>query len=242
MFLPTLLTLLVLCSPAGTPEPRGAFDSVVPLLPGGYASGRVSIHVYSVPMPQATPTELVGDLVARTGMPITESHGVRIQLTLPDDLRFESMEARVVDGLVLRPQGRSFIGRVGNALVSVLRLLFVGRLISATDELVVSGAVWAAALGSPDVADEVVRISTSEFLSLKRDAPTFSDHGNYVVLRSMLALSPWTELVDIQLTCFDRVSGKQVGFLIPRLSLHGEEEPESAPTRTTSSRVAMADL
>lgn len=230
MLLSSLLALAVLAAPAEADQLRGSFDSVVPRLPGGYDAGRVSIRVHTVAMPEASSPALVGEVVSRTGLMITETQGARIEVILPEDVEFESMRARIVDGLVLQPQERSFIGKVGNALVSLLRMLLVGRLISATDDLVVPGAAWAMALGAPDPQDELVRLSTSETLFVDREASSFSDHGPFVVCRAMLALSPWTELVDIQLRCTDRVSGKMVEFLIPRLALHHNETPEPGET------------
>lgn len=233
-----LFALLFLVAPATAQTPRGSFDSVVPSLPDGYGTGRVSIRVHAVPLPQDSSSALAGDLFARTGVAITETHGVRIELVLPADLRFESMHARVVDGLVLQPEGRSFLGQVGSALVSLLRLLLVGRLVTATDDLVVSGAAWAAALGAPDPQEELVRLNSSETLSVDRSASAFSDHGAFVVCRALFAFSPWTELVDIQLRCTDQVTGKPVAFLIPRLSLH--PEPDREPARGAESRLAAA--
>jgi hypothetical protein len=227
--LSSLLALTVLATPQAD-EPRGSFDSVVPHLPGGYGPGRVSIRVHAVQLPETISAALVGDLVARTGVPITETQGVRIEITLPDDVRFASMQARVVDGLILEPQERSLLGRVGSALVSLLRLLLVGRMISAADELAIPGAAWAAALGAPDADEELVRLSTSETLSADRDASAFSEHGSRIVYRSMLALSAWTELVDIRLCCHDRVSGKPVAFFIPRVPLHADPATPKGPS------------
>lgn len=238
MLLSSLLALAVLSVPVDADPPRGIFDSVVPRLPDGYGPGRVAIRVHTVQMPQSALPTLVGDLVARTGMAITETQGVRIEVTLPDDVEFDSMQARIVDGLVLQPQRRSFLKRVGSTVVSLLRFLIVGRLISATDDLAISGAAWAVALGAPHPQDELLRLSTSDTLFVNRDASTFSDHGNFTVCRAMLALSPWTELVDIQLRCRDRTSGEQVAFIIPRLPLHDNATPE--PNRTTNSRLVMA--
>jgi len=227
VLLSSLLVFAILSVPAATDQPRGSFDSVVPELPGGYGPGRVSIRVHAVQMPQSSSPALIGDLVARTGVTITETQGVRIEMTLPDDVRFESMRARVVDGLVLQPQQRSFIGRVGTVLVSLLRILLVGKLVSAADDLSVTGAVWATALGIPDTDDEIVRLSTSETLSFGRDASAFSDHDGVAIYRTMLALSPWTELTDIELRCTDQTSGEKVAFFIPRLVLHGNELPDA---------------
>jgi hypothetical protein len=209
--------------------PRATFESVVPRMPGGYGPGRVAIQVHTVPVPAPASPALVGDLIARSGVAITETQGVRIEVTLPEEVRFESLEARVVDGLVLESRQRSFFGHVGDALLSLLRILVVGRLISATDELTVPGAAWAAALGAPDAEEELVRLATSESLRVERDAPTFSDHGRFVVCRSVIALSPWTELVDIKLSCRDEVSGKPVAFLIPRLALHDYDTRDPDP-------------
>lgn len=238
MLLSSLLALAVLSTPAATDQLRGSFDSVVPRLPGGYGTGRVALRVHAVPLPEASTPPLVGELISRTRMMITDAQGVRIEVVLPREVEFESIEARVVDGLVLEPQERSFLGRVGHAVVSLLRILLVGRLISATDDLAVSGAAWALALGVPDTEDELVRLSTSEALSIDRGESSFSDHGSFVVCRSMLAFSPWTELVDIQLRCRDRTTGRQVEFLIPRLPLHRNATPESP--QEAQWRVVMA--
>lgn len=232
MLLSSLLALALLATPTPVETPRGSFDSVVPRLPGGYGPGRVSIRVLTVPMPASGSAGLVGDLFARTGLPITGTEGVRVEIMVPGDVRFESLRADVVDGLVLEPERRSFLARVGNALVSLLRILFVGRLVSSADELAIPGAVWATALGAPNAEEEIVRLSTSEQLSIDRDASAFSDHGDRVVYRTMLALSPWTELVDVQLSCTDRTSGARVGFTIPRLPLH-PESPDGAPHQDT---------
>ena len=226
MIFSSLIALAVLSSPGGAELPRGTFDSVVPRLPGGYGPGQVSIRVHAVQMPQSSSNALVGDLVARTGVAVTETQGIRMEMVLPDDVDFESLRARVVDGLVLQPRQRSLLGRVGSAVVSLLRILLVGRLISATDDLAMSGAVWAAALGTTSAEDEIVRLSTTDELVVDRSAPTFSDHGEVVICRSMLALSPWTELVEIELRCRDLVSGKRVSFFIPRLPLHGNARQE----------------
>jgi hypothetical protein len=234
----SLLALALLAAPADTDPLRGTFDSVVPRLPGGYGPGPVSIRVHTVEIPASASPTLVGDLIARTGVAITETQGARIELVLPDDVTFDSMRARIVDGLALQPQNRSFIGRVGDVLVSLLRILLVGRLVSATDELSVSGAVWTAALGAPSTEDELVRLSTSDTLHFDRDSSTFSDHAGIVVCRTMLGLSPWTELVDIELRCTDRVSGESVGFVIPRLPLHRNARPE--PNREANWQLVMA--
>ena len=225
MLLSSLFALAVLSSSTAAGAPRGSFDSVVPRLPDGYGPGRVSIRVHTVPIPESVSPALVGDLFGRTGLPITEMQGVRIELLLPDEVEFASMQARVVDGLVLEPQRRSFLGRVGGVVVSLLRFLLVGRLISSADDLSLPGAAWAAALGAPDPDEELVRLSTSETLTIERGAGGFSDHGGVVVYRTVLALSPWTELVDLQLRCRDRTNGQTVEFLIPSLSLRGDGVP-----------------
>lgn len=234
----SLLALALFAAPANVDPLRGTFDSVVPRLPGGYGPGPVSIRVHTVELPASAMPALIGDLVARTGVAITETQGARIELVLPDDVTFESMQARIVDGLVLEPQSRSFIGRVGDVLVSLLRILLVGRLVSATDELSVSGAVWTAALGAPTTEDELIRLSTSDTLHFDRDSSTVSDHAGIVVCRTMLALSPWTELVDVELRCTDRVSGDSVGFVIPRLPLYRNVPPE--PNREANWKLVMA--
>ena len=125
----------------------------------------------------------------------------------------------------------------GGALLSILRLILVGQLIDAADDLAVSGVAWAAALGIPSPDDELVKLSTSEALTVRRGASTFSDHGEFSVCRAMLALSPWTELVELRLRGRDLTTGKEVAFLIPRLQLHGEAMPE--PDTTDAARWAM---
>ncbi|RKZ07662.1 hypothetical protein DRQ32_09850 [bacterium] len=227
MLMPSILALVVLSAPAGVDPPRGTFDSIVPRLPGGYGSGPVSIRVHTVPLPESASPALVSDLISRTGTVFTETQGVRIEIVLPKDVDFESLQARVIDGLVLEPQRRSLIGHLGNALVSLLRILLVGQLVTATNDLAISGAAWAVALGAPNAEKELIRLSTSETLFVDREAATFSDHSGFVICRSMLAFSPWTELVNIELRCTDRTTGKEELFIIPRLALHHNATPNS---------------
>ena len=233
MLLSSLVALALLSAPATNDRPRASFDSVVPRLPDGYGPGRVSIRVHATAIPTAATDALVGDLFSRTGLAITETQGVRIEIVVPEEVRFESIEARVVDGLVLQPEKRSLLGRVGSAVLSILRILLVGQLIDAADELAVSGVAWAAALGIPDPDDELVKLSTSEKLSIERGADMFSDHGSFSVCRAMLALSPWTELVEVELRGRDRTTGEEVAFFIPRLPLHGEERPVPEANETS---------
>jgi hypothetical protein len=241
VLLPSLLALALLSSPAGAEPLRGSFDSVVPRLPGGYGPGRVCIRVHTVPLPEGASPALVGDLVARTGALITDTQGIRIEVVLPDDVEFISLEARVVDGLVLQPERKSLLRRVGSALVSLLRILLIGQFVSAADDLAVSGTVWAAALGAPDADDELVRLSTSDTLAFDRGMRTFSDHGRFVVCRAVAAFSPWTELVDVRIEGHDRTTGQKVALQIPRIPLHENEVPGTAPERAASWQWVMAD-
>lgn len=238
MLLPSLVALALLNVPATMDPPRARFDSVVPRLPDGYGPGRVSIRVHTTAIPEAASIGLVGELFARTGLAITETQGVRIEVVVPDDVRFDAIEARIVDGLVLEPEKRSFIGRVGSAFLSLLRILLVGKLVDAADELALPGVAWATALGMSNPGDELVKLSTSDRLLVERESENFSDHGQFSVCRTMLALSPWSELVEVQLRGRDRTTGEEVAFLIPRLPLRSSESP--GPEAEESSQWAIA--
>ena len=117
---------------------------------------------------------------------------------LPDGYRAGRVAVRVRT-VALPPEHRGFTGKVGHALLSILRLVLFGRLVSAADELAIPGTAWAAALGAPDGADEMVRLTTDDEFVVARGDRSFSDHGSFAVCRAMVALTPWTELVRVRL-------------------------------------------
>lgn len=220
----------------------GDWQVLVPRLPDGYAAGQVAVRVRTVPIPPASAAHLVDGLAVRTGVAVTAAHGVRLEVALPADVHFTSLRAQVADGLVVEPEQRGFVGKVGGAVLSVLRLLLFGHLVSAADELAIPGTAWAMALGAPNPHEEMVRLTTGEELYVERGQKSFSDHGDFVVCRAMLALTPWTELVQVHVEGFDQVSGKNVSFQIPRIRIDGDPATEPTPGPIArETRVASVD-
>ena len=215
----------------------GDWQILVPRMPDGYGAGRIAVRVRTVALPEASVSALVDGLSARTGVAVTSAHGVRVEIVLPRDVQFESIRARVADGLVVQPEARGFVGRVGGALLSVLRIVLFGKLVAAADDLAIPGAAWAVALGAPDASDEMVRLTTADEFTVDRGQRAFSDHGDFVVCRAMFALTPWTELVEVDVRGIDLVSGDDVTFRIPRIRLDGlmRDVPTPAPLARTAS-------
>lgn len=232
----TLIPLLPV-APAST---SGDWQILVPRLPDGYGPGRVAVRVRTSAVPPASAGALMDGLALRTGVAATAAHGVRIEVVLPDDVEFLGLDARVADGLVLAPEHRGVVRRIGDALLSVVRLLFFGRLVAAADDLALSGVAWASALGAPQGGDEMVRLTTADTFEVRRGHRSFSDHGDFVVCRAMFALTPWTELVQVRLRGLDRSSGREVEFRVPRIPLDGVVEPE-APLPFARTAVAWSD-
>lgn len=238
LLLPLLTLLPVLPSaPAST---SGDWQILVPRLPDGHGPGRIAVRVRTVAVPAATTGALVDGLALRTGVAATAAHGVRIEVVLPAGVDFLGLHARVADGLVLAPEHRGVVRRFGDALLSVVRLLFFGRLVAAADDLALSGIAWAHALGAPEGTDEMVRLTTADTFEVRRGHRAFSDHGDFVVCRAMFALTPWTELVQVRLRGLDRSSGREIEFGVPRIAFDGVVEP-AVPLPLARTAVAWSD-
>jgi len=224
LFLPFLLV-----SPVEFTSTGGDWQFLVPQMPEGHRAGRIAVRVQLVAIPSSSTTAFIEKLSMRTGIGSTSAQGVRIEVAVPTDVEFTALHATVADGLVLQQQQRSFLGRVGGALLSIFRLLLIGKLVAVTDDLTIPSTTWALALGAPESDDGTVHLNTGDQLVVQRGQEAFTDHGEFVVCRAMLALTPWTELVQVRVRGIDRVSGRSVEFLIPRLGLGSELAPESGP-------------
>lgn len=227
LVLPIVLFLPI--APVTTFAGANDWQILVPRLEGGHPAGRVAFRVSTVTLPSANTGAFVEGLALRTGVAVTRTHGLRLEIVLPPDVEFTSIRAHVADGLVLGPASRGVASRVGHALLGVLRILLFGQLVSAADDLAIPGAAWAVALGAPEVDEELVRLNSSNVFFVERGQRAFTDHGDFVVCRAMMAYTPWTELVGIELRGFDRRSGDDVRYTISRLPLAAARRPPAEP-------------
>ena len=193
--------------------------------------GRVGLRMTTYALPDSV--DPLGGwgrrLMHRTGLFGTELSSVRVEVTLPDGVRFESLEARLADGLVLE-RDASLLRAVGRAVRQVLRVLLLGQLVSAVDTLELPNSLWTLALGMPETGDEAVRVRATDRLRFARDDENTTDHGRFVVGRAVLALTPFSELIALRVHGRVEGTGESVVFDVPRFVVPRRDlSPFTAP-------------